>query len=99
MIDENELRGRWHRIEVNVKWSKNGDGFFRVWVNGEKKVDYSGQTMTKSKTYFKYGVYRSFISRYRDLKGNGIEDALAQTVYYANVKRAKCREWLSVSSN
>ena len=93
LIDETDLRGKWHRIEVHAKWSKEDDGFFKVWVNGEQKVDYSGQTMTATKTYFKYGVYRSFMSRYKNANANKVVPG--QIVYYANVRRASSRENLA----
>jgi len=47
LISENDLRGRWHKIEVNVRWSRSGKGFFKVWVNGEQKVNIKGTTMSK----------------------------------------------------
>ena len=92
LIDEDELRGKWHHIEVHAKWATKNDGFFKVWVNGTEKVDYIGPTMTATKIYFKYGVYRSFLARYR--KAKGAQEVPAQTVYYANVRRATVREGL-----
>ena len=92
LIDEENLRGKWHHIEVNARWSEGADGFFKVWVNGEQKADYSGQTMTAMKVYFKYGVYRSFMSRYR--RANGIDEVPGQVAYFANVRRASSREGL-----
>lgn len=92
LIDKSELRDKWHRIEVNVKWEKNENGFFRVWVNGDSKVDYKGQTMDAKQVYFKYGVYRSFMSRYKN--ANNADSVPAQAVYYSNVKRSKSREGL-----
>lgn len=68
LLDDKELRGKWNKIKLHVKWSTTNNGFFRAWVNGVKKVDYSGQTMTASQVYFKYGVYRSFMSRYKGYK-------------------------------
>lgn len=93
LIDEKDLRGKWHRIAVHAKWSKGEDGFFKVWVNGEQKVDYIGSTMTVTSTYFKYGVYRSYMTRYRG--ANGVEDVPAQTVLFANVRRSDSREGLT----
>lgn len=92
VIPETELRGRWHRIEVQAKWSHGSDGFLRVWVNGRRKVDYAGRTMTADVVYFKYGVYRSALSRYK--KANGANEVPAQTVLYANVSRAASRDGL-----
>ena len=64
LLNEKELRKKWHKVELHVRWSKKSDGFFRVWINGVQKVNYSGQTMDASQAYFKYGIYRSFLSRY-----------------------------------
>jgi hypothetical protein len=93
LIDETELRGKWHRIEVCVRWAKDETGFFRVWVNGEQKVDYTGKTMDAEKVYFKYGLYRSFLSRYKNQYQTDVVPV--QKVYFANVKRAKSREGLA----
>ena len=92
LISEESLRGQWHQIEVHAKWEKDRSGIFQVWVNGELKADYTGQTMTDKKVYFKYGVYRTFMSRYKN-KTNTTE-VPAQTVYYSNVKKGLTRESL-----
>ncbi len=95
LIPESDLRGKWHRIEVHAKWSRGQDGFFRVWADGKHKVDVAGPTMTAQAVYFKYGLYRSFLSRYKTAKS---ADAVpAQTVYYANVKRSRTREGLAAT--
>jgi len=49
LIDKEELRGFWHRIEVHARWSDSEDGFFNVWVNGFQKVAHRGRTMTAIK--------------------------------------------------
>lgn len=91
LIDETELRGRWHRLEVHVRWSTDdGNGFLNVWVNGDRKVSYVGRTMTASTVYFKYGLYRSFVSRYQNHFAE--PDVPTQTVYYAGVKAGKTRQ-------
>ena len=28
LVDESELRGKWHRIEVQIRWSLNKEGYF-----------------------------------------------------------------------
>lgn len=88
LIKKKDLRGKWHKIEVNVHWSRSRDGFFKVWVNGEQKVDFKGKTMNKKLAYFKYGIYRSFLSRYHS------KVIPAQIVYYANVRKYTTREGL-----
>ena len=58
------MLGKWVRVIVHSKWSLGPDGFVNVWVNGEKKFSYSGQTTHSSgNVYFRYGLYRSFVSR------------------------------------
>ncbi len=90
LINEDELRGKWHRIEVHAKWSKQSDGFFDVWVDGVQKAAFNGQTIEKEQVYFKYGVYRSYISRYK--QAHNTEVMPTQVVYYRNVVRGESRE-------
>ncbi|WP_165311222.1 heparin lyase I family protein [Vibrio ziniensis] len=90
LIPEENLRGKWHRIELHVKWSREKDGFFHVWVNNEKMAGYYGPTMDKSQVYFKYGIYRSFVSRYKDV--NKADVVPTQKVYYRNVARGYSRD-------
>lgn len=90
LIEEGELRGRWHKIEVNVRWTTAEDGYFRVWVNNVNKVNYAGRTMDDGKIYFKYGVYRAFISRFKTMFRQG--SVPPQVVYFSNVKRGSTRE-------
>ncbi|WP_233402872.1 polysaccharide lyase [Marinomonas transparens] len=92
LIEEESLRGQWHKLEVHVRWAKEQSGFFKVWVNDEQKVNYQGPTMNADKVYFKYGVYRSFLSRYKTAAKK--DEVPRQIVYYANVKRGKTRESL-----
>ncbi len=93
LIDKKDFKGKWHKIEVNVKWTMADDGFFKVWVDGEQKVDYKGKTTSNNKPYFKYGVYRSFLKRYAMM--NKGKKAPAQVIYYANVKKGNRREDLA----
>lgn len=81
-----DMRGKWSNIKVHVKWSKKDDGFFKVWVNDNLKVNYVGNTMTASKVYFKYGIYQRQLEGYR-FRGNYKDPIPTQIVYYSNVKR------------
>ena len=92
LITQEDLLGKWHKVEVHVIWSTKEDGLFEVWVNNEKKVTHKGKTMSAKQVYFKYGIYRSFMKRYKN-KFNETE-VPGQTVYFSNVKRAKNRDGL-----
>ena len=94
LISEEDLRGKWQKIEVHAKWSRDSDtGVFQVWVNGELKVDYKGKTMSAKEVYFKYGVYRSYMVNYK--AENKVSEVPAQTVYFSNVKKGHAREGLA----
>ena len=90
VIKEEDLRGKWHRFEVHAKWSRDETGFFRLFVNGEERYSHEGRTSAKS-TYFKYGIYRSFISRKRS-----DEELPTQVVYYTGVRKGPTRESIKV---
>jgi hypothetical protein len=91
LIPEGKLRGRWHDIIVHAKWSKDESGFIRVWVNGVLKVKHSGPlTKYSHPIYFKYGIYRSFLSRYKN--ANNIDKVPIQVVYFDEVRKGRSRE-------
>jgi Polysaccharide lyase len=88
LISERELRGRWHRVEVHAKWATDANGTFEVWVNGSRKYAMKGQTMTADTVFFKYGVYRAFVSRY----ANSMQASPpVQVAMFANVRKAALR--------
>ncbi len=80
------MRGRWNRIMVNARWSRGGDGFIRAYMNGRQVWSYDGPTTnSNAPIYFKYGIYRSFVSRC----GGPCPEL---TAYYADVVRGNSRE-------
>ncbi|MEM7271312.1 MAG: polysaccharide lyase [Pseudomonadota bacterium] len=87
LVSGAELRGRWIEVEAFVRWSTGDDGVFRLFIDGEEKVSRTGPTMTAEEVYFKYGVYRSFISRH----GHPVPTQIA---LFASVRKAKKREGL-----
>lgn len=82
VLSDEEMRGKWNDILVHVNWSSNpSSGFFHVYVNGEDMPRYTwfGRTTFGGGTpYFKFGIYRSFMTR-----RSGPEPT--QIVYYDNV--------------
>ena len=92
IIKPADLRGRWHRIAVHARWSADKDGFFKVYVNEDLKWAFKEPTNTRGRIYFKYGVYRTWLSYYKTAKG--VDQVPAQIVYYANVRRAQTRAGL-----
>jgi len=93
LIDEADLRARWHDITVHARWSQGDDGWFHVYVNGERRYRHDGRTMTADAVYFKFGVYRSFISRNRDLAVR-----TAHIAYYDELRRGRSRAAVDIAT-
>ena len=69
-LSDEEMSGNWSDFIINFKWSKKDDGFIKLWLNNELVYEHSGQTFSKDTefTYFKFGIYRSALSRYLNHK-------------------------------
>ena len=82
----NDMKGKWTDISVCLDFANEN---ISVWVNGNKKVDIDKAPINvKLKPrliYFKYGVYRSFISKYKARHGTDVMPT--QIVYYDEVRR------------
>ena len=71
-----------------IKTLHSDIGFFRVWVNGKLSYKYNGPTKSKGKkVYQKFGVYRSFMSRYKMAKN--VDLVPGQVVYFDEVRTGK----------
>lgn len=83
LASQKQLTNRWTRIKVNAKWSRGEDGFIHVWMNEKRVWSYQGPTTNSNgELYFKYGLYRAFVSRC----GGPCPDA---TIYYRNVRQGR----------
>jgi len=91
LIATEDLRGKWHKIEMNIKWSSDDDGFYKIWVNGKLKVDYKGVTKA-GRPYLKYGIYRNNLHKYKFHAG--VKIIPTQILMYSNVKKSDTREGL-----
>ena len=89
-----DMVGKWTQIEIHVKWSSRDNGFMRVYVNG-KQIDLDHENMATHRgpgIYFKYGIYRSYLSRYK-YQDDAIYDTVpTQVIYFDNVKQSRTRE-------
>jgi hypothetical protein len=56
-------RNLWYDFVYHVRWSSGDDGFFRAWVNGERKLAYRGPTLYSGMgCYLKLANYHSPIA-------------------------------------
>jgi len=60
-----DMRGQWTDVQFEADLSSR-TGWVKVWVNGQLKVNSQQPAVVWDPTnfYFKYGVYRSFVSRH-----------------------------------
>lgn len=94
IIRNEDLVGRWNRIEINARWSRGTDGFVDVYVNGALVFSHRGaNTVYPDNVFFKYGIYRTFMSRYKTVKG--VPEVPGQVAYFADVRSGATRESLS----
>lgn len=85
VADAADLIGRWMRVMVQANWSRSEGGYINVWINGNLDWQYQGATTNADEAlYFKYGVYRAFVSRC----GGACP---TQTAYYRDVRRGTRR--------
>lgn len=85
VLTDSEMRGKWTDVLIQVRWSDENDGYFRVWVNGEKAPRFAWSGPTKKphrEVYFRFGIYRAYLSR-----RPGGEPT--QVVYFDEVKTAR----------
>ncbi len=57
-------KGQWNDFVMHIKWSPNGDGILKVWVNGTLELNsvgpnYYNEHPTDTYPYFKMGLYQS----------------------------------------
>ena len=106
LVKTSDMLGKWTDVLINANWSKEEDGFFKLWVNDELKYDYKGPTMTGKSVYQKFGVYRTGLTRYINLKNiDNLKKCLVDekfhwysTVLYElkNYKRIKHKDSIEV---
>ena len=95
IIDKEDLKGKWHKIEYHIKWSTKEDGFIKIYHNGKlKSVRENFVTLRHDFITVKYGTYspRDNMSLYP----SGYQFP-GHTIYYSGVSISKKREKLKVN--
>lgn len=84
-------RGNWIDVLIHTNWRSDQTGFMKVYINGRQIADYKGPVVynMKDRVTFRYGIYRSFVSRY--VKENG-KKVPTMVVHYDNVRWDSSRE-------
>ena len=99
LISLDEMKDKWTDISFCLNYQ---DKRMDVWINGLKKHEIlkSPISFIPESTYFKYGIYRSFISKYKQEKMFGRDDTLpTQIVFYDEVRRGNSIEEVDFNIN
>ena len=90
LLDFQSMKGKWNDILIHANFTKDQDGFYKIWANNELKYKYSGITSEGKPNFFKFGVYQSFLKRYSWRKDN--QRFPTQIVFYDEIRVGKSRE-------
>ena len=97
LVPISEMRGVWTDISFCLDYENNR---MDAWVNGVKKMEIleSPVNFIPDNTYFKYGIYRSFVREYRiGVSDDGIMPT--QIVFYDEVRRGTSIEEVDANIN
>ena len=89
VADTREMRGRWTRFEMFMRWSHGSGGRAMIFVDGKQMVDFTGPTCHSDclkRNPFQYGIYLS--------NAPNVEGIIPSTAYFRNVSRSSHREAL-----
>jgi hypothetical protein len=90
LLDLQQMKGKWNDILIHGNFTKEQDGFYKIWVNNELKYEYNGLTTEGKRSYFKFGIYQSMLHRYSWRKDN--QPFPIQIVFYDEIRVGKSRE-------
>jgi hypothetical protein len=87
LVKKSDLVKKWHTIQLEMISSRKSDGKLNIWVDGAQVFTYNGATFKSNEFYFKYGLYRSFLSRWKNQT-----KIPTQIIYFSNVKMTKTQK-------
>ncbi len=94
LLDVKEMIGKWNDILIHINSTSKKDGFYKVWVNNELEYEFSGPTTKGNESYFKFGIYHTWINRWNKKKRGPFP---TQIVYYDEIRAGKSKK--SVTKN
>ena len=93
-ISINNMRGKWTDILINVRYSKEEDGYMKVWVNDELKLEALNikniTPYTKRGVGLDFGIYQTFVSGWK--REHGDKDYPNMVVYFDEVNLGTSKE-------
>jgi len=92
----NPMSGVWTKIEVEIRYSPNSDGYIRLWENGRQRIDYQGATdrypgQSRSEGIGGYGRCSGFANNWRYFADVYIDHTRARVVLADNADYTQAR--------
>ncbi|WP_440618280.1 heparin lyase I family protein [Candidatus Pelagibacter sp. HIMB1493] len=84
-----DMIGKWNDILIHGNFTKKEDGFFKIWVNNKLKYEYYGQTTWGKPSFFKFGIYHTYVSRFSNTYKKPYP---TQVVYFDEIRHGNSRE-------
>jgi len=99
LINKNDLKGKWHKIEYHFKWSTKKDGFMKVYHNDNLKINRQNiLTFRYDFMEIKYGTYTAKYSHVSsDYEYPKNYQFPSHTIYFAGFSEAKKRNKLIIN--
>ena len=89
IVPYEDMIGKWNDILIHGNFTIKEDGFFKIWVNNKLKYEYYGQTTWGKPSYFKFGIYQTYVSRFSNVYKKPYP---TQVVYFDEIRHGKSRE-------
>ena len=89
LLEVNDMKGKWNDILININSTSKETGFYKIWVNNELKYEFSGPTTKGKESFFKFGIYQTWINRWDEKKKGPYP---TQVVYYDEIRAGKTKE-------
>ena len=93
LIPAEEFVDKWHYVKIQAKWENDETGLFNVWIDGDEIIQHRGITASENKVYFRFGVYRSFISLFKN--SNDTTYLPTQIAFFTDVRMATTESGLN----
>ena len=89
ILDVEDMIGKWNDILIHGNFTKKDNGFFKVWANNELKYEYYGATTAGKPSFFKFGIYQTYVSRYSPYESKPYP---TQIVFFDEIRHGSSRE-------
>ena len=93
-IKINDMKGKWTDVLINARYSREEDGFMKVWINNKLVLNSENikniTPYTKRGVGLDFGIYQTFVSGWK--RGHGEKPYPNMVVYFDEVNLGSTKE-------